>query len=96
MSATPNDGLRFSPFSSFEQQLQRIVRLLAAEVSGAFKAPRRIDQGKLHDATSGACWSAEIGTRAGTNAVNRSRLAFHHALMFSRMRGTLTFGCQSV
>ncbi len=77
-----------------EHQFQRIMRLLAAKVSRAFEAPRRIYQGKPHEAASGICSSA------GPGAIDMRTLVAscvcHHSYMDSMFWRMLISGFHPV
>src|SRR5689334_11587622 len=79
-----------------EKQFERIMWVLATEISRAFKGPRRIDERKLHDAASGICASAAgVLVRIGAS-IGRLRCSFHQFQIMCRFWRTLIFGFQPV
>src|SRR5690348_17590066 len=84
---------RFVPggdnFIEAEEQFQRIVRLLAAEVGGAGEVPVGIDQRVSHAATSGACSRAVPGKRSAAGGVAKSsRFRFHQDRKSTRLNSS--------
>ena len=81
-----------------EQQLERNMRIAAAEVSRASEVPVRIDECKLHHAVLGKSATTAAGASISCTfaGANRFRLARKNELILSRISGTLALGLHPV